>query len=313
MNRSHRQGFTLAELLVVISIIVLLVAILMPSLNSVYAVARQTICQNNLGHLRVGLASLEAKDKLAKTGKLSVTAWRSQISPYLSDSNDVMICPEGFTKQFSDDILAKYAIRTLNGSNFLYNMPLSAGPACLKQNVTNGGYTYDLAFEDIRTASGEASGDKDFNDVILHIEIQGENATITLKSSSGGYHWYLVDPDDKVLVPDMFKSGPGVGHSVNVTGVNSTFSYGLNSVTPSLDPSDPKIMLMDYPNDVIRIVGLDETHDNWLKWLGSDGRYTFARHRGRCNVAMADGSVKIMWPRDIDPSVADLKDKYYNP
>jgi len=313
MTYRNRNGFTLAEMMVVVAVIILLVAMLVPSFNAVYAIARQAQCANNLNQIRIGIASLKARDKISHTGALTVLGWRSQVSTYLANSQEVMLCPEGFSSQLSSDVLADYGFRTCSGNTFLYNMPLAEGPACRKQNITNNGNTYDLAFEDIRTASGQPSGDKDFNDVVVTIQITGETAKITLKSFSGGYHWSLIDPDENILMNDVGKSGPGAGAFYVITGMGGKFSYGLNSVVNDFRPTDRKIMLMDYPNDILRITGTDEIHDNWMNWMEPDGLYKFARHRGRCNVAMADGSVVPMYPKDIDPTDVELLEKYWKP
>jgi prepilin-type N-terminal cleavage/methylation domain-containing protein len=53
-SANHRRGFTLVELLVVISIIALLLAILMPTLNKVRAQGHQTICLSNMRQTGLG-------------------------------------------------------------------------------------------------------------------------------------------------------------------------------------------------------------------------------------------------------------------
>lgn len=56
LTKNVRQGFTLVELLVVISIIALLLAILLPSLNKTRELARFTVCKSNMK--QVGLSLL---------------------------------------------------------------------------------------------------------------------------------------------------------------------------------------------------------------------------------------------------------------
>jgi len=315
-----RKGFTLAELMVVIAIIALLVAMLLPSLSSVYTLVRISLCANNLRNIRVAVSSLAARDKISHTGTLQVDGWREQLTAYDSNSLEVMICPEGYTLSADwnrDDVLGKYALRTLNGATFLYNMPLVAGPACRKENVTNGGRKYDLSFEDQRTSTGDPTGDFSYNNPALTIELIGSDAKVTVRGGGGGYHWNLVDTDGKVFLSDILKAaGAMPGDSVLLKGavpLGGKFSYGLNSVVNDIPQTASKILALDYPAEVARIAGTDEVHDNWMQWLDPAGAYTFARHKGRCNVAMVDGSVVLMSTKDIDPKVPELITKYWKP
>ncbi len=315
-----RKGFTLAELMVVIAIIALLVAMLVPSLSSVFYVVRLSLCSNNLRNIRVAVSALVAKDKISHTGNLMVEGWRDQLSAYDANSLEVMICPEGYTLANDwdrDDVLGKYSLRTLQGGTFLYNMPLIPGPACRKENITNGGRAYDLSFEDQRTSTGDPTGDFSFANPILTIELLGHDAKVTVKGGGGGYHWHLIDTDDKVYLNDIMKAAGALqGASILIKGavpLGGKFSYGLNSVINDISPTEAKILALDYPEELAHVAGADEVHDNWMQWVGQDGVYTFARHKGRCNVAMVDGSVVLMYPKDIDPTVPALLTKYWKP
>ena len=101
-KQKNKSGFTLVELLVVISIIALLVSILMPALGKARAQARDVVCKANLKQwaLCKDLYLTENDDRFW-SGFGGSLWWMSAMRPYMDDIDEIRCCPTA-VKQVSN-------------------------------------------------------------------------------------------------------------------------------------------------------------------------------------------------------------------
>ncbi len=97
MKRLMHSGFTLVELLVVIAIIMILIALLLPAIQSVREAARRAMCENNVRQIGVALHHYEAAHEFLPAGvvnsegpvlnypKGNHIGWMVQLLPYLDE------------------------------------------------------------------------------------------------------------------------------------------------------------------------------------------------------------------------------------
>ncbi|MCC7083443.1 MAG: DUF1559 domain-containing protein [Pirellulales bacterium] len=113
MKNRRRTGFTLVELLVVITIIAMLMGLLLPAVQNARESGRRTECLNNIKQLMVAARSYEASKKelpgyaneIAKSGTTSrLASWTIMLFPYLD----------------REDVWRKWSDPTVNVANSVY-------------------------------------------------------------------------------------------------------------------------------------------------------------------------------------------------
>lgn len=80
-HRSRRSGFTLVELLVTISIIAILIALLLPGIQSVREAARQTKCRNRIRQIALACQNYDAAFK-------ELPGYSGEFPPFFVDYQD---------------------------------------------------------------------------------------------------------------------------------------------------------------------------------------------------------------------------------
>jgi len=115
--RRHRRGFTLVELLVVIAIIGILVALLLPAVQSAREAARRVQCQNNLKQLGLGMLIhheahsyvpgggwgwLWTGDPDRGSGANQPAGWNYSLLPYIEQQNVYELGADGQADTITD-------------------------------------------------------------------------------------------------------------------------------------------------------------------------------------------------------------------
>ena len=86
----HRRAFTLIELLVVIAVIGILIAILLPAVQSTREAARQARCENNLKQIGLAIQSFESSHRCLPVGSRANlgfgACWWADLLPFLDEA-----------------------------------------------------------------------------------------------------------------------------------------------------------------------------------------------------------------------------------
>lgn len=331
-----RTAFTLTELMVVVAIIVLLVAILLPSLSQVPAFARSSLCKNNLKKLGDAFTMVSASDAMNE-GMYRGSGSGKAVTPFpegqewpgvpkIAVSDSVIFrCPEEDPDESEGDMKDMFALmeyvnpygqfpmNTTGSKAFLYVAQTGTDPVYgaytefLLQDDNNNGQFEKMAFNSWWDTDGYVrvyhSG---------HIWVPSEIPVPERANYPGaggpGY------PDRLNACPDVniihFRGKPAFGsdgHVQHHRGQKGKPGYKLDQWMPWLANYGISSEVYHYPFGTKALVLVDYPE----LMVDLDGQLTDvdkklaegARHLNKVNALWADGSVSTQMPLTISPSL----------
>jgi prepilin-type N-terminal cleavage/methylation domain-containing protein/prepilin-type processing-associated H-X9-DG protein len=319
----RRVGFSLVELLVVVTIIAILIWLLLPAILASREAAYLTHCQKNLHELGIAFNNFRAKHNDARLLGLA-SRWTQELAPLAGLSSTLYVCPLDDPAGSIGGVDGLY-IAHRHTNSLTYFTPIQT-------IIKNGTFSDPQLRWNYEGQRGGRPGDPgestwDFfdsqvgqlgknqlmvvidNDAAALFDLSGPivvTGLIAAPMSCGSDHWVGKAPSDDLVGTNpnwiaeevvIQLTGKSVGMSyidprspARIGGTGGSTSYGMNSKVSARIASH-QILLIEYEKPLV-----DVDADFFDEWFAP-------RHRGLANVLHADGSVSVQYRRMVDPRV----------
>ena len=294
----HR-GFTVIELIVVISIVALLLATIVPSLSMAGQCARATLCRGNLKRI-CGVFSLTGQRSIGQVtvGDLAMIfppwrSWPRQAQGVCGDK-PLYRCPEDKRQPIDMEALRRgVEYRSTYGGGIA--IPL-VGDVENNYVLSRRGPSFtEYVFEEAGNINQSFWIPGHHNDGWLRLHDDGIIEIVSCNCGGDNQLWidgkpaFGPDPKDKRCTQMKLNVGRKLRTRLSDAGLSS---YGVNSYAHRYPYASKTLVLLDYE---ARTANPDDPAKTRQLLLAS------RRHLRRINVLIADGAVRPMGVSQLDP------------
>jgi prepilin-type N-terminal cleavage/methylation domain-containing protein/prepilin-type processing-associated H-X9-DG protein len=336
-----RHGFTLVELLVVITIIAILIALLLPAVQMAREAARKGQCGNNLKQLTMAMLQHEERNKFYPSGgwgwwwvgdpdrgfgREQPGGWAYSILPFMEQEELFYLGKDG-QPETATAVQTAGAARCIQTPLAMMNCPTRRSPLAYPLGYFSGGsaafFNADSVSAVARGDYAACAGDQMYGYVggFAGPSSLSEAATWTADYPAKSPTW----PNcDKKWTSDTATGISYLRSEISVArvsdGTSNTYMLGEKNLDPDsyvngADGADNESQFAGYDNDTYRTTycpdpPLDANyipdHTPWQDTPGVRTEFAFgSAHSDSCNMSFCDGSV-----RPISYSIDPLTHRY---